>query len=366
MMILGRACAVRSARLRVFTLSLALALYYTATALAAQPPAATGASGTSTAVAATRPAEPSAAVQPPSQPATQAAAVTQVQARNTTYSREAVLLVALLLGLLALLFWFLLKWSHRLDQASYLGRVYRESIEDFEYKRLATVPIEKLQKGEFHLEIERDTEWLASHKRPSPPPGYVPYSDPWNRRPGSASLPGLGGLGSPPGLRRASGPGGPDARIQPTAAESEEAEKFASAVEDYVIRKSSWDQDVENEARARYQRALGATRKRAEERAGYATDVDLSVLRGRGAEFVLEFTTVVVIIFAAIVLGVLDILGTEQIGTLLAAIAGYVLGRATTRASRTETRAVSEPAETKQKSGDAIVQQDVRSQQDFV
>ena len=60
--------------------------------------------------------------------------------------------------------------------------------------------------------------------------------------------------------------------------------------------------------------------------------VDLSVLRGRGAEFVLEFTTVVVIIFTAIVLGILHILDNQQIGTLLAAIAGYVLGRATTRA----------------------------------
>jgi hypothetical protein len=38
-----------------------------------------------------------------------------------------------------------------------------------------------------------------------------------------------------------------------------------------------------------------------------------------------------VIIFATIVLGILGILETQQIGTLLAAIAGYVLGRATSR-----------------------------------
>jgi hypothetical protein len=60
-------------------------------------------------------------------------------------------------------------------------------------------------------------------------------------------------------------------------------------------------------------------------------NVDLAVLRGRGAEFVLEFTTIVVLIFAAIALGILGILETQQIGTLLAAIAGYVLGRASTR-----------------------------------
>ena len=54
-------------------------------------------------------------------------------------------------------------------------------------------------------------------------------------------------------------------------------------------------------------------------------------MRGRGHAFVLEFTAIVVIIFAAVIAGVLKILTGEQIGTLLAAIAGYVLGRATTR-----------------------------------
>jgi hypothetical protein len=39
----------------------------------------------------------------------------------------------------------------------------------------------------------------------------------------------------------------------------------------------------------------------------------------------------VLIIFTAAILGILDVLESEQIGTLLAAIAGYVLGRATSR-----------------------------------
>jgi hypothetical protein len=105
--------------------------------------------------------------------------------------------------------------------------------------------------------------------------------------------------------------------------------------QDYNQKMGTWRQEVEDEARTRYERDLGVARAEAIERAGWAADVDLAVLRGRGAEFVLEFTTVVVIIFAAVVLGVLGILGTEQIGTLLAAIAGYVLGRATTRQKST-------------------------------
>jgi hypothetical protein len=99
----------------------------------------------------------------------------------------------------------------------------------------------------------------------------------------------------------------------------------------YWHQENEWRGKVEAEASSRYRRDLDEARLRAKERAKFATDVDLSALRGRGAEFVLEFTTVVVIIFAALILGVLGILGTEQIGTLLAAIAGYVLGRATTR-----------------------------------
>lgn len=54
-----------------------------------------------------------------------------------------------------------------------------------------------------------------------------------------------------------------------------------------------------------------------------------AMLRGQGPQFVLEFTALIVIIFLAVVLGVLGVLKEQQIGTLLAAIAGYVLGKAT-------------------------------------
>jgi len=56
---------------------------------------------------------------------------------------------------------------------------------------------------------------------------------------------------------------------------------------------------------------------------------DASVLYGLGPQFVLEFTALIVIIFSAVILRVLSRLDKQQIGTLLAAIAGYVLGRAT-------------------------------------
>jgi hypothetical protein len=49
---------------------------------------------------------------------------------------------------------------------------------------------------------------------------------------------------------------------------------------------------------------------------------------------VLEFTAIVVIIFAAVILGVLGLLGDQQIGTLFAAIADYVLGKSVARVAR--------------------------------
>jgi hypothetical protein len=54
---------------------------------------------------------------------------------------------------------------------------------------------------------------------------------------------------------------------------------------------------------------------------------DISVLGG-GFSFLLEFSTVIVIIFALVILGILGTLQGNEISAILAAIAGYVLGKA--------------------------------------
>lgn len=244
--------------------------------------------------------------------------------RNTDYSWEAVFLVALMLSLLGLLFWLLLRYSHQLEQASYLGKVYGESVQDFEYKRLASAPAERFQSGDYYREVMRDGEWLARNPQPEPEEtireivGYFPGTPPpgLNLRPGS----GLPSAGMP---SRGFSRGESD--------DPAERQKTSRAIQKFEQERNAWTAKVEAEAEARYARDLQEARKQAKKNARSATNVDLSVLRGRGAEFVLEFTAVVVIIFAAVVLGVLDILDSQQIGTLLAAIAGYVLGRATTR-----------------------------------
>lgn len=89
--------------------------------------------------------------------------------------------------------------------------------------------------------------------------------------------------------------------------------------------------EIEEHARDNYNKDVVNARKQAKDLAKKAAKVDLNVLRGRGPEFVLEFTAVVVLVFAVTILGLLLVLKSEPIATLLAAIAGYVLGRAATR-----------------------------------
>lgn len=58
------------------------------------------------------------------------------------------------------------------------------------------------------------------------------------------------------------------------------------------------------------------------------SSIDISLLGG-GWAFLLEFSTVIVIIFTLLILGILGTLEGKDISTILAAIAGYVLGKAT-------------------------------------
>jgi hypothetical protein len=54
--------------------------------------------------------------------------------------------------------------------------------------------------------------------------------------------------------------------------------------------------------------------------------MDVSIL-GSGFSFLLEFSTVIVIIFALIILGIIGLFEGREIAAILAAIAGYVLGK---------------------------------------
>jgi hypothetical protein len=220
--------------------------------------------------------------------------------KQINYSYASVGLAVGVLVLLAFLFIAMVWWSNRLERASYLGVLYHDTVEEMEYNRLAGPFTRKWLDKEYQEEVKRDVEWLSANPRPPRPQ-------------------------DPPGFSSTS-PSDEERKLV-----EEHTKRYWDAMREYEPRKQEWDLKVWSEAAVRYRKDLDAARTKAKDRAGRAADVDFAVLRGRGAEFVLEFTTIVVIIFAATALGILGILDTQQIGTLLAAIAGYVLGRATTR-----------------------------------
>jgi hypothetical protein len=242
---------------------------------------------------------------------------------STQYSLLSFLIVIALVLLLGLLFWFLFKWSNKLDQASYLGTLYKDTIQDIEFKRLKSDVTEKWDKGEFHKEVVQNEVWLSGNPIPPMPKELAEFEEELNRALLSDAVPSHESLFT----GRLTSLGYLLSNKPPNISE----EDWKAAKASYSKTAQQWIRKVDIEAKRRYQKDLNEAYANAQKRANRAIDVDLSVLRGRGAEFVLEFTTVVVIIFAAIILGVLGILDTQQIGTLLAAIAGYVLGRATTR-----------------------------------
>lgn len=241
---------------------------------------------------------------------------------DTNYSWQSVALVVLLVALLALLFYMLIQWSGKIERTSFLGNLYREGIEEREYRLLAYGPCEKLERGDYRREIAVGS-WMTDNPAPPIPPELVWDVDPDPFGPMGrrfvSPLPGLGGSRRPGSTEEG---------------ESDvEAEKRERIRNQYYNDKHIWDNKVLKEERRLYQADLDAQREKAREKANSAVDIDLTVLRGRTPAFILEFTAVVIIIFAAMSLGILDILKNEQIGTLLAAIAGYVLGRATSRVS---------------------------------
>jgi hypothetical protein len=268
--------------------------------------------------------------------------------------------VGITLAMIALMggtFYGLFKWEHAIEQSDFFPGVCEDAAEKFELTRLAAPIDEKCERAtclkEICLEniplgrtgVEQveprpacDRKWqekardLAMGREidrierglwPLPDAREGTTANPFaggsrNARPRSGLLGGLGGSG----VR---------VEMQAKLEADPDVEACREALRLHDAEATQWVRHARAQARDWYQTDLAEVKKVAAERAMLLLDVDFSALRGRGPEFVLEFTAVVVIIFAALVLGVLGVLDSHQIGTLLAAIAGYVLGKATSR-----------------------------------
>jgi hypothetical protein len=282
------------------------------------------------------------------------------------YSNSQVAIVSITFGLMCILFAFLFYWQNRLEQAGFFGHIYRDTIEAIESGRLAAPKREKWKQGAYIYELlykstDRAIKWLKANELPTPNEELrklaelLGYSDrlhetEWDlrwrlvsipRRFGSTEQAGntdiseetyLPGLGTSSGIDSSG-----------TKSISPDENRYRQLRSQFIENQNRWIAQATECAWSWYQQEMQSVKIEAVRQAKRALHIDFSSLRGRGAEFVLEFTAVVVIIFSAVILGVLDILQQEQIGTLLAAIAGYVLGRATTRARSGVSETPSQP-----------------------
>ena len=253
-------------------------------------------------------------------------------------------LVATALLVLAGLFVSVMLWSARLERTHYLGTLYLDFVKDYEFKRLARNAEQRWTDGDYHAKVVQDDQSLIN-EFPEIPEVYANHwwcrrvsdsqSSSWWRSElldeGRTFSPGLGS-------RRPGGNLLPGIDLETQNLQSWQIQQITKEREEdraktaYEKRLNGWKFKVARAARTRYDKDLAQYRKEAAKRAKNAISIDFAALRGRGREFVLEFTAIVVIIFSAVVLGILRILHGDHIATLLAAIAGYVLGRATTRA----------------------------------
>lgn len=248
------------------------------------------------------------------------------------YSLFSFLIVIALIVILGILFVLLIWWSNKLDQAGYLGTMYRDTIYEIEWKRRKEAIEQKKINGEFRKDAESNEKWLTEDTK-----SKLPDLDPeiailrQNFKPERKAPYNPYVQSSSYVQDESSYYSSYDLDFETQFENSLENKGLKDTYTKYKKDLYTYGIAVEKEADALYRKELQEGQRKANSQANDAVSIDMGVIRGKGSEFVLEFTTVVVIIFAAAILGVLQVLGTEQIGTLLAAIAGYVLGRATTK-----------------------------------
>jgi hypothetical protein len=272
------------------------------------------------------------------------------------FTPAAVGIAAAMIAVLGLLFWLQLNYSHRLEQTTYLGTIYRGSVSDYEYTRLTAKHIDLWSKRQYHLNAIKDlppeqipedlkeldfkltdgslASWRADIIDRLTTEG--PGADYWAADGGGTRNPYGSSTGNLllPGLSRRPGGYEPPTENEDAKARAERQrlfEEYRPKREEFEQRFKEWAQKIWQTADEKYKEDKAEDRREADKLAGKAIDsTEASLLKGQGPQFVLEFTAIIVIIFSAVILGVLDRLGRDQIGTLLAAIAGYVLGKATT------------------------------------
>jgi hypothetical protein len=260
--------------------------------------------------------------------------------------KTAVSIVMVLVGLLAWMFWLTISFGRRLSERSYLGPLTKDALARAEINRREDDLRENLRTGVFASAIKLDDNFRAKWRIPREAlaPNLTPgvsidelgrpnafTTSPWD-------------YGDPYGTGSGTGTGTGGWEDPKPSLEGFSAEDLTAAIAKIggpdKPKYSLWE--ITNEINRRF--TVGFQREQIDYYYGervkirsnaqdYAErllpGIDVSAFGG-GWIFVLEFTTIIFIIFAALALGFVGVLGSEQIGTILAAIAGYVLGKSST------------------------------------
>lgn len=226
------------------------------------------------------------------------------------------LLVVFVLLVLAYLFWAMILYSNRIAQTGPLGIQITDALDEVRKRRVLKALDEKWEAREYYRELLSDEAWMSEHAVPAVPDEL---KGEWASREARHQLLQRGRIGTlPPEF-------GDESETQQTKKVRREYLETLRAVE------ATYDAEARRR-RAEEQRTLTAPPKGTEK--GVLRYFDFPSVAGQGPEFVLRFTALVTIIFAVIALSILGLLNPDQAGTILAAIAGYVLGQASARTGR--------------------------------
>lgn len=256
--------------------------------------------------------------------------------------RSAVAVVIVMVGLVAWVFWLFIQFGRRLYERGYLGPLTSDALARAEIARQEDALREDLRTGKFATDVDVSTEdFRKRYNIPLnvTPPDLIPgvEIDETGRilRRVGESEPGTGtgtGWGDSPDkdYRNLDSKKLLEELEQAREASKPEGSNAKSA---YFIQQEINRRFTEGYRQAQldaYRQERRTVRDQAREHAlTLIPGIDVSAFGG-GWIFVLEFTTIIFIIFATLALGFVGVLGAEQIGTILAAIAGYVLGKSTT------------------------------------
>ncbi|MGC2110421.1 MAG: hypothetical protein WA655_12945 [Candidatus Korobacteraceae bacterium] len=207
---------------------------------------------------------------------------------SVSYGTGPLVLAGSVLVLLAFLFFLMLKYSNRVAQTGPMGEQVRAALSTVRQQQILKSLSEKWEAGGYHQEVVSEKTWLTEN--PIPPANtHVLENNPDIRSVRSRAV-ATGRVGT----------------FLP--AFGHEDPSIQSERSDYQAELRRWGDTVNDTAFQRYREEQQQELLKAGAETGNKIfdSFDFGSLWGQGPEFILQFTTVVTIIFAVFALSVLD------------------------------------------------------------